>query len=186
MKVRKLLDDPLLLADRLCAVYRRWRRCRRLNGTPAAGLKAGDITTLELLELLRSSSPTVVYDIGAMVENWSRLAKACLPATILHAFEPLPAHHRAFEMSAAQLPGVTLHKVAAGARRGEMLLHVTSASAGSSLLPLASITEACFGIRPERQELVPVVALDEYVEEHNILGSIRVSQRYFGAFRGFS
>ncbi len=167
-KLRKLLRDPLLPVDRGCRAYQQWRRRRALAGSAAADLRGGQLSTLELLTLLRPHPPRVIYDVGAMTGTWTRLSKAIFPSAVVHAFEPLSVHQTAFTANLERQPGVTLHPVALAGAAGEPVMEVASLTAGSSLLPLTSLTEERFGIRTVRHEQVTAVRLDEYAATHRL------------------
>lgn len=58
-----------------------------------------------LLERLRPLRPTVVFDVGANVGDWSVHAAVAFPEATIHAFEPVPDTHSALARSATSLPG---------------------------------------------------------------------------------
>src|SRR6266480_1184379 len=88
----ELLYRPRLLIERLASLSIHRRRLARLDGTIAEGLQLGHIDSLELLDLVRPLEPRVIYDVGANVGTWAKLARAALPDSAIHAFEPLPEH----------------------------------------------------------------------------------------------
>ena len=159
----ELLYNPRLLIERLAIESQRHRRLGKLKGTVASELKLGHIDSLELLEIVKSQPPQVIYDIGANIGTWSLLAKALFPKVIIHAFEPLEMHHEAFETAMQATSDIHLHKVALGSSACTLNMQVTSFSDASSLLEIAEATETCFGITKAREEKVTVVTLDEYV-----------------------
>lgn len=164
-----LLYNPFDLVDRLAVAVHRRRRFRKLRGTPAAGLSLGHIGSLELLELLGSSPPAVVYDIGANVGTWTVLAKSLFPAARIEAFEPLAQHFEQFRQWTAPWPGdVRLHAVALGATESRATMHVMDFSDASSLLAPTAATLAEFNLTPAPAETVAVVPLDLWAARENL------------------
>ncbi len=159
----ELLYNPRLLIERLAVESLRYRRLGKLKGTVASGLKIGHIESLELLELTKIQTPKVIYDIGANVGTWTLLAKAIIPQANIHAFEPLNLFHDKFSMAIQNIPDIELHKVALGSEACMLNMKVASYSDASSLLEIADATEEYFNITKERDELVEVVSLDEYM-----------------------
>jgi len=163
-----LLWNPRLLCERLAVASQRIRRLAKLKRTPAARLQCGHIGTLELLEFARRDDPRVIYDIGANVGTWTLLARSCFPRATIHAFEPLTAHQVAFERAVQSLPAIQLHKIALGRRAETLPMQVASISDSSSLLPFSESLTKVFGITRQREEKVPVVPLDHYVEAEKL------------------
>ena len=159
----ELLYRPRLLLERLAALSVDRRRLARLDGTVADGLQLGHIDSLELLDLVRPFEPTVVYDVGANVGTWARLARAVLPNAAIHAFEPLPQHVETLRRELGLLPDVSVHPVALGALQGSAVFHVISFSDASSFLPLTSIGAREWDFTEQRTETLPVTRLDDYV-----------------------
>jgi FkbM family methyltransferase len=154
-----LFYDPRLLLERLSSAFTVRRRLAKLRGTVARNLKPGHIESLELLELLRSNPPKVIYDIGANVGTWTLLAKALFPNATVHAFEPLSKHQAVFEATAAVLEGVHLHPVALGASEESRPMRIADFSDESSLLPFANESK---NAAQNTSEIVQIVALDHY------------------------
>ena len=71
---RSLLYDPRVLCERLAELFAARRRRAQLRGTVAECLSDGHIDSLELLQMVRPLNPTVIYDVGANVGTFSRLA----------------------------------------------------------------------------------------------------------------
>lgn len=155
-----------MLLERIAERFMTQRRLRRLRGTVAAELSSGHIDSLELLDLAKSLNPTVIYDIGANVGTWTLLAKAVLPTTRVHAFEPIEAHAEEYLRNTAALSDVVLHQTALGTDTGSALIHITSVSDASSLLPLTEEGARTWRLAEARQQRVPVASLDEYVRRH--------------------
>ena len=158
----ELLYNPFLLCERLAQSAETRRRLRRLRGTVAAGLSAGHIDSLELLDALRPLEPTTIYDIGANVGTWTLLAKAIFPTAVIHAFEPLPAQHGLLEQCARRVGGITCHQTALGEGSYAATMRVASFADASSLLPLSDTAKAHWRLEEAAQQEVSVVALDDY------------------------
>lgn len=164
-----LFYNPLDLIDRLGIAVRRHRRLRRLRHTPAAGLGLAHIGSLELLEMLATTPPGVIYDIGANVGTWSLLAKALYPAARIEAFEPLALHTGGFHQRMASFTdSVRLHSCALGASEGTAEMNIMDFSDASSLLPLTAAGQDEFHLRPVAKQSVPVVPLDTLVRRENL------------------
>lgn len=158
-----LLFNPLDVVERLAVASMRWRRRRRLRGTPAAGLSLGHIDSLELLEMLREKPPRVIHDIGANVGTWTCLAKSLYPDAAVEAFEPVPEHEAGFRRWTAMWTDVRLHPVALGPRDGSVALEVTDFADASSVLPLTKEGRKTFNIAPAGRREVPMATLDGLV-----------------------
>ena len=159
-----LLYNPFDLIDRLGLAVRRNRRINRLRHTPASKLGLGHIDSLELLELLASTPPSVIYDVGANVGTWSCLAKSLFPAARIDAFEPLSMHSAEFRKMAAAWPDdMHLHTCALGATEGTATMHIMDYADASSLLPVTVEGQSEFKIKPVAMQQVPLVPLDTLV-----------------------
>ena len=110
----------------------------------------------------------VIYDIGANIGTWTLLAKAVLPNTSVHAFEPLEKHCIEFGKSTTGLENVYLHKCALGPKSFSANMHVTTFSDASSLLEIAKATEDIFGVFESSKHEVQVTSLDEYILSNNL------------------
>ena len=137
-----LLYDPLLLLERIGQWANDRRRLRRLRATPAAGLTIGHIDSLELLELLGPAPPRVIYDVGANVGTWTRLAKSVFPLAEMHVFN------------------VTLHRVALGPDDGEAVMKVLGYSDASSMLPITDLARRRWQLTEKAAQTVQVRSLD--------------------------
>lgn len=164
----ELLYNPRLLIERLAIESQRQKRLRKLNKTVASELKLGHIDSLELLELTQAKPPQVIFDIGANVGTWTLLAKSLFPKSSIHAFEPLVVHYETFERKLHTISNIHLHKVALGSSACTLNMQVTSFSDASSLLQLADASHEIFGLTKDREEIVPVIPLDEYVSQHRL------------------
>lgn len=158
---RELVYNPRLLCERLAVESVNRRRKSRLRTTPAASLHLYDISSLELLELLRSADIKVIYDIGAHVGTWSLLAKAIFPSAEIHAFEPLLQNRGEFLRHFGGGTNTTLHSVALGSSNGSANFHLTNTVNSSSVLPLVAGANP-FGLKEVGQTSVEIRRLDDY------------------------
>src|SRR5690349_1100605 len=131
---RALFYNPRLLLERLAELSKQLRRSGRLRKTIARDLRYHHLHSLELLDLAAQWRPDVIYDIGAHIGTWTRLAKAVLPFARIHAFEALPNHARDFGAQTENIPGVTLHPIALGAARCSAAFHLALHTDESSFL----------------------------------------------------
>lgn len=163
-----LLYNPFDIIERLATASTRRRRLRRLQGTPASGLTLGHIDALELLDLLKPIPPTVIYDIGANVGTWTRLAKTVFPSARVEAFEPLSSHHAAFRAGTQTLADIHVHSAALGATPCTLEMEVMDFSDASSFLTMTAAASIELSIRPVRRESVAVIPLDDFCRQHNL------------------
>jgi len=115
---------------------------------------------------LQPTPPAVIYDIGANVGTWTRLAKSIFPTAHVEAFEPLSSHHADFARGTEGVTDVHLHGVALGAAASVLEMNVMDFSDASSFLPMNAAASAELNIKPARRESVPVVRLDDFCREH--------------------
>jgi FkbM family methyltransferase len=163
-----LFYNPRVLLERLAIASVRRRRLAKLRGTPAANLRLGHIESLELLELLQSDRPNIIYDIGANIGSWTLLAKAIFPDAEIHCFEPLESHCKKFATVTHDVSGVHLHTIALGSENGTRVMNVTNLSDASSLLKPVEACQFQPEIRLAAQTEVSVTRLDDYVTKHNL------------------
>jgi FkbM family methyltransferase len=114
---------------------------------------------------------SVVFDVGANAGQYAAGLRAQGYAGRMVSFEPLPDAHEALQRRAAGDPGWTVHpRVALGASRGEVDLHVAGNSYSSSILPMLDAHVAAL---PESRYVgttrTPMETLDS------------VAAQYFGA-----
>jgi FkbM family methyltransferase len=158
----ELLYNPRLFCERLAEISLSRRRLSKLKRTVAGRLTTGHIDSLELLELLRTFNPRVVYDIGANVGTWTLLCKALYPEAQIHAFEPLSMHAGKFRESTKELTGVHLHEIGLGSRSEKTKMRVTDFSDASSLLPLSKTGKQQWQLRQVAETPVQIERLDDW------------------------
>jgi len=161
---RELFTDPLLLLERLGEWATETRRLRRLKSTSARHLESGHIDSLELLDLIaREGAPDFIFDVGANIGTWARLAHSQFPKAQIHAFEPLGKHLNQLRQLEAETDKVHIHEVALGASAGTATLHVTNFSDASSLLALGSKGSEAWGLMEVEQVDVKVESVDDRI-----------------------
>ncbi len=161
-----LLYNPRLLCERLAELSLDHRRRSKLRRTVASKLLRGHIDSLELLELLRTNPPRVIYDIGAYIGTWTLLAKAIFPDAEVHAFEPLALHRARFRVFTSGVSKVYLHEIALGDEAASISISVAKKSDASSLLQMTDQSEAVYGVTGREQ--VRVERLDSWVTQNSI------------------
>lgn len=169
-----LFYNPGVIIDRLAIAINRYKRMRRLKGTPAANLTLGHIDSLELLELIKKDGSALVniFDVGANVGTWTLLAKAVFPDTTVEAFEPLEVHVKSFEEATTQLKNVNLHTYCLGSENTNAIMNVSSFSDSSSLLDATALEYEQFKIKKAAEAAVAVKRLDSLI----VAGELPVPQ----------
>jgi FkbM family methyltransferase len=128
-----------------------------------------DISANGELRLLRERLPqaAIVFDVGANVGNWARLALSVNPNILLHCFEPsTPTFNKLIEQGFG--PNVTCHKFGLGASRGTAELLIFEDGS-----PLNSIYRRegleSLEIAPQsKSESIVLRTLDDYCEEKQV------------------
>lgn len=162
---RQLFYDPLLLIERVGEWAMNRRRLRKLRRTVGSQLTLGHIDSLELLEMLKTRSVNVVFDVGANTGTWTLLAKSVLPNCEVHAFEPMLSHIATFNAATSKLTSVVLHRIALGELCGSASIRVSSLTDASSLLPLSSLGQETWRIKEVGTESVTVDSIDNLVRD---------------------
>jgi FkbM family methyltransferase len=164
---KELFYNPRLLLERIAEASMLRRRFARLKGTVAEGLLLSQISSLEFLETMRESFDIkTIYDIGANEGTWSRLAKAVLPESDIHSFEPLKRYQAEFKKNTAGMKKITLHPVGAGSVTKEAPMNVVGHS--SSFLEVTQTLIDQYDQKYEGNETVMMVSLDEYVRSNQL------------------
>lgn len=144
-------------------------RRKQLKNTIAEKLTLGEIDSLELLNLCKEKGDVkTIYDIGANIGTWAVLAKSIFSSSDIQCFEPLEIHTEKFNQNTQNIKDIKLHPVALGTSNSTEIIHITSQSDSSSLLPITKKQTEVFGIEHKKDQLVSVVSLDSYVEENNL------------------
>lgn len=112
---------------------------------------------------IRTAQP-VLFDVGANRGEWSKGMRRSFPGARFFLFEPQPALQEAIRQSG--LPNMTLFPCGVSAQKGSVELFVSSQDDG-----IASIHERRDSWCSENRYStirVPVVALDDIIQEHGI------------------
>lgn len=104
------------------------------------GVAAG----VEHERVLRGLDVRSVVDVGANRGQFSLVARRCLPAATIVAFEPLPGPAERFRQVFAGDPRVRLHEVALGPQGAVSSMHVSGKDDASSLLPITPLMSSLF------------------------------------------
>ncbi len=165
---KELLYNPRLLIERIAEASFDKRRLSKLKGTVASGLTLTHITSLEFIELANLSGKIkTIFDLGANVGTWSQLAKAVIPSSVIHAFEPIPVYQENYIETAKKLSHTTLHKVGVGAENKKEKFNFSGHS--SSFLEVSENLLKMFPNEKKVGEIeVDMVRLDEYVFQQNL------------------
>ncbi len=163
---KELFYNPLLLLERLGEFATERLRMSKIKNTVAKDMTIGHIDSLELLELIDKKNCNTVYDIGANIGTWSLLASAILDPNNIIAFEPLPLFHDSFYAHTKEITNISLHKVALGSQKDNLVMNVASDS--SSLLPLSTLQETYFAVSKQAEFIVEVLPLDSYIKTYNL------------------
>lgn len=111
----------------------------------------------------------VVYDIGAAQGIVSGCLGKLINVSEVHAFEPIPNVFQILQSNMKPFPKVSCHNVALGEAEGTALMQISKRSNSSSLLPIAELHRSQFpGTEVCKEIQIPVVRLDEYVEQNNL------------------
>jgi len=111
----------------------------------------------------------VCIDAGAHDGSFIDQLRRCLPAPVIHAFEPAPEPFSRLRSRHATTPGV--HLVAAGLsdQPGTLDFHIFDNQALNSFLPLAAGAQSALGgVHQIAEVRVPVVRLDDYAAAHGL------------------
>jgi FkbM family methyltransferase len=105
-----------------------------------------------------------VVDVGANRGQFSLVARRCLPAATIVAFEPLPGPAERFRHVFAGDPRVRLHEIALGQQGALSCMHVSGKDDASSLLPITPLMSSLFpGTAQAGTIMVRVGRLADYV-----------------------
>lgn len=112
----------------------------------------------------------VVYDIGASVGVVTGCFAKTSNIAVVHAFEPIPRQFHRLQVKMANFPHVTCHQVALGDVNRVLSLKVMDkALDASSFLSMSDLHRQEFsGSFDYDEESVPVVRLDDYVQEKDL------------------
>ncbi len=152
--------NPLLAAmDRMAIVFH--ALYENSNYDPASNGEAW------LLNRLATTSPKVIFDVGANRGDYARLALAACTQARLYAFEPIPTVFQELARSLGSKPRAESFSHALADLNGELNFYFDSAHTGN--------TTAVFGVQDSIHglttiECIPAQArrLDDFCSEHSI------------------
>ncbi len=165
---KELLYNPRLLVERIAEWSFDKRRLARLKGTVASDLSLTHITSMEFIEMAAAGGHIqTIYDLGANVGTWTRLAKALLPKAAVHAFEPIPDYQESYRAATASIAGVQLHRVGVGSDNRREKFNCSGHS--SSFLDVSDNLLKMFPNEKKTGEvMVDMVKLDDYVKQQQL------------------
>lgn len=122
------------------------------------------------LRLMRKLLPKskCVFDVGANVGNWARMAVQINPEVFVHCFEPSPTTFT--QLAEKVLPAnVIKNNAGLGSASKTTVLHVFEDNAGHNSLYRRNGMEDGWGLKAQaREESIRLIALNDYVIERNI------------------
>jgi FkbM family methyltransferase len=124
---------------------------------------------LELQSLLKNE-PLVIYDIGAAEGILSSALAKLANSISIQAFEPIPDVYQKLSIKTSRFSKISCHNVALGDAEGKISMYISNKSNSSSLLPMKNLHNNEFpGTGISHKIDVPVVRLDDYVRQNNLL-----------------
>lgn len=126
-------------------------------------LLKGSAAGVEHIEALRHIDVATCIDVGANVGQFTSVVRYIFPKATVIAFEPLPAAADLYADIWNGARGITLHRVALGAKRADGILHVTNRTDSSSLLVPGEGQRQAYDIHEVEAKKVPVQPLHEIV-----------------------
>jgi FkbM family methyltransferase len=119
----------------------------------------------ERQQLLQSVSASLILDVGANSGQFARQMRRDGFAGRIVSFEPLDAPFNELSRWAGRDPLWEVHRTAIGLQPGTAVMHVTSDSWSSSLLPVLDRHAKAASISVVGQAAVPVASLDDLAAE---------------------
>jgi len=110
----------------------------------------------------------VVFDVGANVGEWAKLALTINPKIWLHCFEPA---NGAFQrlVSSGFPPSVVCNNLGVGQKPEDKELFIFDDGSGTNSLYQRWGLEDGWGIKPQqRTEVIKLITLDDYCQDNNI------------------
>ena len=150
-------------AEYLFQLMKNINRRQKLKGTLAEDIDLAYTSSLELIEIVKLANVKIIYDIGAHTGTWSFLAKALIPESIIHAFEPIKLHITEFQNRMSHIKDINLHQVALGNQNGDMSIKITNRSDSSSLLDSTELADEQYGVKKDREQMIKIFTLDDYI-----------------------
>lgn len=127
------------------------------------------IDSLELLEIIKNDLPNpIIYDVGANVGTWAKLALAIFPGAEVQCFEPLPDHAKKCVELFYNYPNVKIHTVALGATNYTDNINLVSLTDASSLLELSEDCKEKYHLSVTGKAEITVKKLDDFITDYNL------------------
>lgn len=119
---------------------------------------------------LKGVERPVVLDVGANHGAESQRILEGIPNAVVHAFEPNPACYTGLVRLSEFIPAIVPHRLAVGARSGEVELRITASDRLSSILPVSDTGSLHYQERGREiaRERVRAVSLDDWAREQSI------------------
>ncbi len=114
-----------------------------------------------LLNRLAGFHPSIVFDVGANVGDWSMLARNALPDAQLHAFEIVESTYAALRDRLAGNAGLVLNNFGLSDKSGTITMHLFN---GTNELT----SHVAYPHGDYRIVICPVRRGDEYMQDHGI------------------
>jgi len=153
------------------SVVKRHKNITRLKKITAEENKLSleHIDSLELLEIIKNDLPNpVIYDVGANIGTWAKLALTIFPGAEIECFEPLPDHTKKCVELFSKYPNVKVHTVALGATNYTDNINVVSLTDASSLLELSEDCKEKYHLSVTGKVEITVKKLDDFIAVNNL------------------
>lgn len=122
-----------------------------------------------LLRRLASSSPKIIFDVGANQGDYSRLALTACPQAHVYAFEPIPAVFDQLVANLAQDPRAELFPLALADHNGPKTFDFDPTNTGITSA-VQGVHEFVHGLKGTQSITAPGRCLDDFCAEHGIDG----------------
>ena len=119
-----------------------------------------------LEQVARAAEPRVVFDVGANVGDWTRLAAEFFDGAAIHAFEIVPDTHAKLAAAVAHLPSVRTHAVGLSDMAAETVVNYVPGGSGVASM-VDGFTEEFFGVQTQQVQARVAVG-DTFCQEHAI------------------
>lgn len=157
------------LLERIRKGFQNHTRLRKLSNSPAKDLNIGHVNSLELLEIIKQDIQNpVIFDIGAHIGTWSRLALSIFPNVKIYAFEPIKSNFKKLTENLKHFSSCELFNIAVGAANHKSLINVTNITDASSILALEEYTINKYDLSISNNEEIEIFSLDWFILQNNI------------------
>lgn len=162
---------PGRLITMMDSVVNRRKNIARLEKIAAREnqLSLQHIDSLELLEIIKNDlSNPIIYDVGANIGTWAKLALAIFPNAEIQCFEPLPDHAKSCSELFHNNPNVKVHTIALGATNYTDNINVVSLTDASSLLELSEDCKEKYHLSVTGKVEITVKKLDDFITDNSL------------------